>query len=228
MAHSTELANHLQVLTDRGFEFHTLYDVGASIGNWSLSAQACLPAAQIEMFEPLAGRFAEIDKRAKHGEVVNGTLHNIALSNETGETEIKILGGCGAGSSILVLESDRRKNIEIIRCPIWKLDEYIDKHDLPQPDFIKIDAQAGELKILEGARNTLKNCTFLLLEVWARRVYGPETPLFQELAHFLDGQNFVMYDMFIEDHGRDADGTLRYFDALFINRTRSPFPSSML
>ena len=137
------------------------------------------------MFEPLAGRLEELDSRAKHDDVMHGTLHDIALSDETGTTE----------------------------------------NNLPQPDFIKIDAQAGELKVLKGAEKALKECQFLFLEVWARRIYGPNTPLFHELATYLYEQNFMMYDMFIEYNGRDADGTLRYFDAMFINRDRSSFPA---
>ena len=82
--------------------------------------------------------------------------------------------------------------------------------------------------MLEGAERALQHCSFLFLEVWARRVYGPETPLFHEIAHYLYGQEFVMYDMFIDEHGRDADGTLRYFDAMFINRNRSPLSAAML
>ena len=225
---SVALANQLRVLTNRGFELRTLYDVGASVGNWSMQAQSCLPDARIEMFEPLAGRLAALDNKAKHDQIVKGTLHQVALSDETGTTEIKVLGGAGVGSSILVRDADHRKDIEILTCPVWRLDEYIAEHDLPEPDFIKIDAQAGELKILRGAERALTNCSFVFLEVWARRVYGPETPLFHEIANHLYDHNFVMYDLFIEENGRDADGTLRYFDAMFINRDRSTFSPRLL
>jgi FkbM family methyltransferase len=224
---SLALANQLQVLTERGFTLETLYDVGANIGNWSLQAQSCLPEARIEMFEPLIGKVPDLDAKARHGEVRNGTLHPVALSDETGTTKIKILGGAGVGSSILVLDADHRKDIEIVECPVWRLDDFIAEHGLPAPDFIKIDSQAAELKILRGAEATLKNCSFLFLEVWARRGYGPQTPLFHELANYLYDQNFVVYDFFVDD-GRDEDGTLRYFDAMFINRDRSPFPNESL
>lgn len=94
------------------------------------------------MFEPLAGRLEDLDSRVKHDQIVHSTLHDIALSDETGTTEIKI-----------------------IDCPVWRLDDYIAKYSLPQPDFIKIDAQAGELKILKDAEGALKECSFLFLEV---------------------------------------------------------------
>ena len=194
-----------------------------------MQAKACLPDARIEMFEPLIAQVESLDSRSLHGKIENGTLHPIALSDTNGETKIKILGGGGAGSSNLVLESDYRKDIEIVTCPVWRLDDFIiASKSLPQPDFIKIDSQAAELKILMGATEALKECKFIFLEVWARRVYGPETPLFHEIANFLYGHNFVVYDIFIDDSGLDADGTLRYFDAMFINWDQSSFGPRML
>ena len=84
------------------------------------------------------------------------------------------------GSSILVLESDRKKDITIIPCEQWRLDDLISEKGLPYPGFLKLDTQAAELKVLKGAVETLKQTQFILLETWARRVYGPDTPLFHE------------------------------------------------
>lgn len=102
------------------------------------------------------------------------------------------------------------------------------KRQLPQPDFLKLDTQAAELKILKGAVKTLHKTQFILLETWARRVYGPETPLFHEVAAWLYQQDFVLYEILSLDEGRDADGTLRWFDAVFVNKANSQFPKWML
>jgi hypothetical protein len=152
----------------------------------------------------------------------------VALSDQTGSSKIKILGGNGVGSSLLVLKPDYKKDFPIIDVECARLDDIVAKRGLPSPDFIKLDTQAGELKVLRGATETLKSNKFILLETWMRRVYGPENPLFHEVASFLYSQNYVLFDMLSLDEGRDPDGTLRWFDAVFINRSVSRFPSGML
>lgn len=84
------------------------------------------------------------------------------------------------------------------------------------------------MKILKGAIECLKNSKFVLLETWARRVYGPETPLFHEIAAFLYQNNYCLYEILSLEDGRDPDETLRWFDAVFINRNFSKFPIGVL
>jgi FkbM family methyltransferase len=223
--------HHASLLADlkrRGFVFETLFDVGANIGRWSHEAQKVFPDARFELFEPLAGRYAEVDSRSMVAAIPRATLHPVALSDTNGEGEIKILGGTGVGSSILVLEGDRKKDITIIPCEYRRLDDLVAEHGWPQVDFLKLDTQAAELKVLKGAVETLKKTQFLLLESWARRVYGPETPLFHELADWLYTHDFVLYDVLSLEDGRDTDGTLRWFDAVFVNKSASSFPKWML
>lgn len=212
-------AGLLSKLKQRGFIFNTFFDVGANIGRWSHEAQKVFPEARFELFEPLAGRFAEVDKRSMLCQIPRATLHPVALSDTNSAGEIKILGGTGVGSSILVLDSDRSKDIQIIPCENRRLDDLVVEKGLPYPEFLKLDTQAAELRALKGSVETLKQTQFLLLETWARRVYGPETPLFHELAAWLYEHDFVLYDILSLEDGRDADGTLRWFDAVFINKT---------
>lgn len=212
--HATLLAD----LKRRGFDFNTIYDVGASIGRWSLEAQKVFPDARFELFEPLAGRFDPVDEKSVIGQIPGATLHPVALSDSNGAGEIKILGGTGVGSSILVLESDRQKDITIIPCEHRRLDDLVSEKSLQPPGFLKLDTQAAELKVLKGAVESLKHTQFILLETWARRVYGPDTPLFHELAGWLYEHDFVLYEILSLNDGRDADGTLRWFDAVFVNK----------
>jgi FkbM family methyltransferase len=221
-------AQFLQRLSASGHRFDCLYDVGASIGGWTCAAQKACPGARFELFEPLAGRNPEMDAAARYAEIDNYGLHRIALSDRRANQKMKVLGNRGVGSSILLLDSDFRKDTAFVDVPVWTMDEYVAEQGLARPDFIKLDTQASEIKVLGGARNCLAGCKFVLSETWTRRVYGPETPLFHELASFMYAQNFCLYEILSLEEGRDADATLRWFDAVFINRKFSPFASSML
>ncbi len=221
-------ARFVSLLRERGFDVSVFYDVGANIGTWSVNVQDCVPDGHFELFEPLAGRVAEVDEGSLLPKLRSANLHSVALSDETCDGEIKILGDAGVGSSILVLPGDRTRDIKIIPCEMIQLDEYVVRERLKQPDFIKLDTQAAELKVLKGAEQTIRGTKFILLETWMRRVYGPDTPLFHEITDWLYAHNFVLYEVLIHEDGRDADGTLRWFDAVYINKSVSSFPSAML
>lgn len=208
----------LRDLKSRGFVFDCIYDVGANIGNWSKEAAKIFPNARFELFEPLAGRYRDVDDRSVAATISGATLHSVALADINSMGEIKILDKNGAGSSILVLESDRAKDIPIMSCEYCRLDDFILENNLPQPEFIKLDTQASELKVLKGGEMTLMHTQFILTETWTRRVYGPETPLFQELSDWLYDHDFVLYELLSLEDGRDSDGTLRWFDAVFVNK----------
>ena len=159
----------------------------------------------------------------------NAKLHAVALSGKSGTGDIKILDVNGQGSSIIVHQADkRREDFDVISCQLDRMDDYVERNSLQQPDFIKLDTQASELKVLKGGEQTIKNAKFILVETWIRRVYGPGSPIFQEIANWLYQRDFILYDMIITDDGRDADGTLRWFDVVYINKSASKFPPELL
>lgn len=52
--------------------------------------------------------------------------------------------------------------------------------------------------------------------------------MFQELTAWLYERDFVLFDMLLNDAGGDADGTLRWLDAVIINKSASAFPKNLL
>lgn len=214
----------LQKLKDSGHGFDVIYDIGSNIGAWSYEASQIYPDAKYEMFEPLIGRNKDTDDKASSFRIHTSSLHPIALSDFNGYADLKILDSLGVGSSILILDSDRMTDTNIISCETHRLDDYVKTRCLPQPDFIKLDTQGSELKILKAAEKTIDNAKFILTETWSRRIYGPETPLFHELSAWLYNHGFLLYDFFSLDDGRDNCGELKWFDALFINRRFSKIP----
>jgi FkbM family methyltransferase len=218
----------LNRLKNQEVPLRIFYDVGANTGSWSCEAQTIYPTARYELFEPLAGLYPDLDQQARFAEINDHDLHSVALSDINGQAEIKILGNKGVGSSILILKSDYRKTNPLISIEQVKMDDYVRQKRIALPDFIKLDTQASEMKILKGAVECIKNAKFVLLETWVRRVYGPETPLFHEIAEFLYQNNYCLYEILSLKEGRDPDETLRWFDAVFINRNFSKFPLGML
>ncbi len=64
--------------------------------------------------------------------------------------------------------------------------------NLPAPQLIKMDVQATEDRILRGAENTLPAVEVIQIECWLRKAYGIETPLFSQIAEFMDARAFAL------------------------------------
>jgi len=87
------------------------------------------------------------------------------LSDRNGEGDIKTLDVGGQGSSIIVHPADRkREDMRVVPCQLARMDDYVAQNGLRQPDFIKLDTQASELKVLKGAEYTIENTKFNLTE----------------------------------------------------------------
>lgn len=80
------------------------------------------------------------------------------------------------------------------------LDYFIDKHDIGNIDFIKIDVQGAELDIFKGASNALKNVLNIVCEVEFIDVYENQ-PLFGDICNYLSQYN-LMFNKFLGLAGR--------------------------
>ena len=80
------------------------------------------------------------------------------------------------------------------------LDTFVDKYNIDDIDFIKIDVQGAELDIFKGGKNVLKNVVKIICEVEFVPMYESQ-PLFGDVCSFLK-QYDLMFNKFIDFGGR--------------------------
>ena len=80
------------------------------------------------------------------------------------------------------------------------LDYFIDKHEIGNIDFIKIDVQGAELDIFQGASKTLKNVLKIVCEVEFVPHYQNQ-PLFGDVCNHLIKHD-LMFNKFLDLAGR--------------------------
>ena len=80
------------------------------------------------------------------------------------------------------------------------LDYFVDKYDIGEVDFIKIDVQGAELDVFQGAEKTLKNVLKVVSEVEFVPIYVNQ-PLFGDVSKFLDAKG-LMFNKFLGLCGR--------------------------
>jgi FkbM family methyltransferase len=79
--------------------------------------------------------------------------------------------------------------VEVLSVNTLSLDEVISTKQLPACDFLSIDVQGGELDVLKGSENSLRDASGVLLEVEFSEMYQGQ-PLFGEIDKFLRIQGF--------------------------------------
>ena len=149
------------------------YDVGANIGVYS-----CLAASVVELeviaFEPEPRNAARLRENAR----LNGAavaVHEVALSdaNETREFGITHFDGSHqtgpAGHSFVDGQDDVDDTISV-ESVIG--DEFIEEHNLPTPNVVKIDVEGAEGAVLSGLESALSDpdCRTVYCEVHEDRL----------------------------------------------------------
>lgn len=123
-----------------------MIDVGANIGNHTLFFMKECQAQKIYAFEPVRKTFDILKKNIVINQLENKVvLCNVALGNCKGKADILYCERDAGGNQVKEKENG---NIDIIMLDDLQFSEHI--------DFIKIDVEGYELKVLEGARGILK------------------------------------------------------------------------
>ena len=210
----------LQKLKDRGYVPKVLFDIGASNGIWSDSIAEVLPDAEYHLFEPLADvvPFYIHDLQERLARRPNFHLHAVALSDHAGTTEMYATHDAW-GSSIL----DRGPIPEVkehIQVPLFTLDDFVRRHNLPRPDVMKLDVQGAERLILAGGQEAISVADVLFMETWLTRGYGPHTPLLTEMIDYLQSAGFILVDL--GEQFRAENGRVYSVDAVFFSERFQP------
>lgn len=205
----------LSGLKRRGFEPATVFDVGASYGIWSNAVCKVFPQASYYLFEPLVDHLPIYQKYM--GVVLsmhpNFHVHKVAVGDRSGKVKMYTEPNMYGSTSLDMSDSKMFTPLEV---PMIRLDEAISELSLPVPQLMKIDIQGGELTVLEGFKEHLRQVEVLLLETWLIRGYGTQTPTLLELSNWLLDYGFHLADF--TGCYRSADGTLEAQDCIFINQ----------
>jgi len=143
------------------------YDIGANIGLFSCLAAKQLNSGRVIAIEPLPSNISSLIRNAELCEASNRVeVKDVVFSDETGETELKLLRSNKAGEGMSRLSSDAGTD-DTIQVESWRGDEFIVENELPSPTVVKIDVEGAELKVIEGMSDTLASdgCRIVYCEI---------------------------------------------------------------
>lgn len=207
-----------KMIRDFGYEFPIVFDIGGSNGSWVNVMSKVFPKSRFELFEPLAEINADYKEILVYLKDVHkeSYMHPFAIGEKDGTITINEFADPSASTT---LPQGLLKNITGRKVPMRTIDSVIAEGLCKSPNLIKIDIQGGELAALKGARKTLPNVTFLMLETWLQRSYGKHTPLLIELIEFLTPLGFLPFEF--GDVFRNQKGEAVAVDVWFINKAKA-------
>jgi len=169
------------------------FDIGANAGFFSLiGARKVGEKGKVIAFEPLAENVETIMVQSKLNDFSNRIIvEQVALSDQEGSAKFLLHSNNSMGKLI----DEGEAGSQAIMVPISTLDRMAEKYGIP--DFVKIDVEGNESRVLEGAKHVLKaGKTVFLIELHNQEQV-------QEVRKLL---NIAGYDNFYYPDGEKITG----------------------
>jgi FkbM family methyltransferase len=158
-AFSPSSGNDLEEAFLRGLDLSgkVVYDIGAFQGIMTLFFAR--RAEAVIAYEPHPANYERVLENVQLNALRNVTVLNRALGDREGTLTLAYdprMPGAATGDPAIV--GQIRGSIPAaaaVEVPVTRLDDDLARHNLPQPDFVKIDVEGMELAVLRGMPKTL-------------------------------------------------------------------------
>jgi FkbM family methyltransferase len=132
-------------------------DIGANVGSYTVLAAAVCGANALSV-EPVPSTFKDLRDNVRINDCEERCrLANVALSDEEGE--LQFTADLDAMNHVAQPGETTR---EIFSCPVRRLDDLVGE---TAPNFMKLDVEGYESKVLDGAPRTLEKLQAIIIEL---------------------------------------------------------------
>lgn len=210
---SRRMENIMESAARRNPGVKTVIDVGAAKGWFSGLAQDTYAGANLLLIEPQTFHRDLLETFCKEREKAAWVA--AAAGRERGTIFFDATDPFGGQASYTAYENN---NIEV---PVTTIDLEVAERNLPGPYLIKLDTHGFEVPILDGAVETLKETSVLIVECYNWRM-APECLLFDEMVGFLRERGFRCVDASSPHMLKGTDDRL-WMDLVFARGEDAPF-----
>lgn len=203
------------------YNFNIVFDVGANVGQSENTYAKQLPHSNIYCFEPINDSFSTLKNNiiGKHTH-----CHNIAFGEKEESVEIKI--NKKKTSDVISLNNNEQKAHSVndyltYKIDVDTLDNFTTKHNIEYINFLKVDTEGYDLKVVKGAKNLLLNqkIDFIEVEVSMNKFNDFHVSFVEMYQHLerMDYHIFGVYEQF-QEFGRKP--FLRRSNMVFISKNK--------
>ena len=169
----------------RNFEVHkkdTIIDIGANIGFFSVYAANLAKKGKVYSFEPIKSNFQKLFRHKEINRLRNLFLTNKGISDKSKKIKI-YLNNEDCGSHTAYIKSEKFETIQCI-----SLKRVFDKYNIEKCNFLKIDCEGEEYKILRA----LPKSYFRKIDKIALEYHPVPNEDIWKLADYLNEQGFFI------------------------------------
>lgn len=201
-----------------GFSPRTVIDVGAAYGSFTDQCTTVFPDAKYVLVEPLDEYRLLLEKMKTTMPALQCVY--AAAASHSGEIEINVHPDLVGSSLYAEVEKGTDVNGVPRRVRSVTIDSVVREIGVDGPVLLKLDVQGAEREVLNGAREILQECQYIILEVSFFRFFqgGPD---FCEVIAYMKEQGFVPYDI-VGLQYRPLDQALSQADIAFVKEA-GPF-----
>ena len=129
-------------------------DVGANVGFYAISLAIRVREGEVHAFEPEDCHYHILALNALSNRLPNLVINKCAVGNRIQEVDFFVAQDGGFSSTV---DTGRRRIVEKTRVRMVTLDSYCSEVGLSRVDFLKVDVEGAEPKVITGARQLLSN-----------------------------------------------------------------------
>jgi len=133
----------------------TVLDIGANTGLYALIAAVHDDRRKVYGFEPVPRIRDYFEANIDSNGLQNIEIVSAAATNYDGEIQLYVPGSDSIPTAASTLQGFRQAS-EVLSVRAVSIDSFVAANNIPRVDLMKIDTEATEHVVLEGARNTIK------------------------------------------------------------------------
>jgi FkbM family methyltransferase len=182
-----------------------LFDVGANSGDWTKLARSLNPAARIHAFEIVPSTRAHLVTAT--GGLGGIVVADHGLSDAEGVVDVR-MGTHSAMATVFPIEGMEAHASyydHVVSCRVRRADTYMEAQGLETVDFVKIDAEGMDLRVIRGFGDRLRDVRAIQFEYGIFNIASHD--LLADFCRHLAAHGFVV--------GKVFPRRVRFFDYHF-------------
>ena len=196
-----------------------VFDVGANVGQSAKYFLDHFPRSQIYCFEPVSDTFRKLQDNLNGSDRIH--CFQLALGSSKGKEEMVLQGN----SSMFFLsgkskESPLNEDVMTEEVDMITLDEFCRARKIEKINYLKIDTEGGDLDVLIGGENMLKEQRIDLVEVEAGMNPSNKRHVpFEALKDYLESRGYYLFGIYEQvPEWSTKEANLRRSNPVFISR----------